>query len=201
MDKDFSSSPAAVKAYMNLSIDESRWLYATLSSTTNQINKEALHNIEVLILVLYFFLFRQYKKTKSVTSLHAPHKNGSKYLHENYSLYPWLRWFVRSVKKIVFDWTVKFRARDRPYQRQSFWPMKDLPNQPLSPGNDRRLGEITKQSVLTDSIFHRSKLTLLTVFADCVWSLKRNGIDGVTWGRQWTSGWSSFTSGPHRELS
>ena len=107
MDKDFSCSPAAVKAYMNLSIDESRWLYATLSSTTNQINKEALHNIEVLILVLYFFLFRQYKKTKSVTSLHAPQKNGSKYLHENYPLYPWLRWFVRSVKKIVFDWTVK----------------------------------------------------------------------------------------------
>ena len=86
MDKDFSCSPAAVKAYMNLSIDESRWLYATLSSTTNQINKEALHNIEVLIMVLYFFLFRQYKKTKSVTSLHAPHKNGSKYLHENYLL-------------------------------------------------------------------------------------------------------------------
>lgn len=46
-------------------------------------------------------------------------------------------------------------AGDRPYQRQSFWPMKDLlePNQPLSPANDQLLGEIIKQPVLIDAIF------------------------------------------------
>lgn len=51
-------------------------------------------------------------------------------------------------------------AGDRPYQRQSFWPMKDLlePNQPLSPANDQLLGEIIKQPVLIDAIFHRSSL-------------------------------------------
>ena len=36
--------------------------------------------------MLYFFLLLQYKKMKSVTSLQAAHKNGSKYLHENYPL-------------------------------------------------------------------------------------------------------------------
>jgi len=57
--------------------------------------------------MLYFFLLRHYKKTKSVTPLHAAHKNGSKYLHENYPLISLTSIVCKIGEKIVFDRTVK----------------------------------------------------------------------------------------------